>query len=878
MADNLKHSVDAGDDAGERRESYADKVAARIVEQLQQGTAPWQRPWKPGELRLPFNPTTNAPYRGFNAVWLAAQGNDDPRWMTYKQAASVGAQVRGGEKGTVIQFAKFRGEEPMLDESGKPVLDADGKQKTQQVEYDRPKIFHAVVFNAAQIDGLPALEARATSPEWQRHERIDAILEASGVGMRHVAGDAAYYEPGNDRITLPERGQFDAADKYYATALHELGHATGHPSRLDRDMANPFGSEAYAKEELRAELASLMLGERLEVGHDPGQHAAYVGSWIKALREDPRELFRAAADAEKIAGFVMGIEQKREQEQGQAQHTEQQAAAVKHTPPEDKAMKAEQRVDLVVAYRDKDEAKAAGAKWDKQRKTWYAPEGADMAKLAKWTPEAQSVVSERKIDPKDEFADALKKAGLLLDEGQWYRQTRIESTEPQMDGKRYRVRVEGDTGSERSGTYTGHLDGHPAGSIQNWRTGEKTNWKASQKAETLSDADRARLKAEAAEKLAAREAEQAEKHERIARALTELVMVAPPAREDHPYLVAKGLEGSGLLSEVPQDGRDLSADSPVKIARNGREAAELREKHPDSPVFIAGDLLVPASDREGNLTTVQAIGPDGRKANATGGKLAGSYYVATTGPAAEKPGLGGGIVIAEGWATAATIQRECGGTVVAAFNAGNLETVARAIREQHPDRPIVIAGDNDHQRAREVDPRTGQLKENRGKAAAEKAAEAVGGYAAIPTFSAESKGTDWNDWTQENGNEALRKAMTESMLLADRRQLADAHRLGHDAERVSENVRLHQADAELGQGAEQGATTTELADAKSAFAALRNAGERERDRQDVSDELYNGQPAPAPAAGEADEQEQQPTQDQEQKPAQKRSTGRKRGR
>ena len=234
-------------------------------------------------------------------------------------------------------------------------------------------------------------------------------------------------------------------------------------------------------------------------------------------------------------------------------------------------------------------------------------------------------------------------------------------------------------------------------------------------------------------------------------------------------------------------------------------------------------------------------------------------------------------MIAEGWATAATIQRECGGTVVAAFNAGNLETVARAIREQHPDRPIVIAGDNDHQRARELDARTGQPKENRGKTAAEKAAEAVGGYAAIPTFSAESKGTDWNDWTQENGNEALRKAMTESMLLADRRQLADAHRLGHDAERVSENVRLHQADAEVGQGPEQGASTTELADAKSAFAALRNAGERERDRQDVSDELYNGQPAPAPA-GEADEQEQQQSQDQEQKPTQKRSAGRKRGR
>ena len=102
---------------------------------------------------------------------------------------------------------------------------------------------------------------------------------------------------------------------YYATALHEVGHATGHPSRLNReDLGHPFGSEAYAREELRAEIASLMLGEQLGIGHDPGQHVAYVGSWIRALENDPREIFRAAADAEKITTLVRSFEREHEQQ------------------------------------------------------------------------------------------------------------------------------------------------------------------------------------------------------------------------------------------------------------------------------------------------------------------------------------------------------------------------------------------------------------------------------------------------------------------------------------------------------------------------------------------------------------------------------------
>lgn len=327
------------------KKEYAEEVAARIVEQLEQGTAPWQKPWQPGELRLPYNPTTGKEYKGMNSMWLSMQGHGDPRWMTYNQASAEGGQVRKGSKGTHIVYWKFSEERKQTDEQGRPVIDPEtGKQKTINVQLERPRSFMAVVFNASQIDGLPPLEARPLMPEPERHTRAEAILANSGASIQHAPGDRAYYRPSTDSITLPERNQFPAADAYYATALHELGHWTGHPSRLDRDLSHPFGSEGYAREELRAEIASLMLGERLDIGHDPGQHAAYVGSWIKALKEDPKEIFRAAADAERIAGYVMGFEQ----EQMQTQSVERQPVA--EVAPEVMAALQEQHANAVEGY------------------------------------------------------------------------------------------------------------------------------------------------------------------------------------------------------------------------------------------------------------------------------------------------------------------------------------------------------------------------------------------------------------------------------------------------------------------------------------------------------------------------------------------------
>jgi len=295
--------------AREPKVPYYEQVANTLIEQLEAGTAPWQKPWEPGTINLPHNPVSGTRYKGSNAMWLEMQGREDPRWMTYKQAQGVGAQVRRGEKGTLVQYWKFNDQIPVKDERGKPVKDAEGNKVYRTVQLDKPKVFSAVVFNAEQIEGLPTLEVKPQN--WDRHERAESVLQASGVEILHDQADRAFYRPATDRIHLPPKGQFDSADKYLATALHELAHASGHPKRLDRDLAHPFGSEGYAKEELRAEIASLMIGDQLGIGHDPGQHAAYVKSWVKVLKEDPREILRASRDADKITAYVMDLEKER---------------------------------------------------------------------------------------------------------------------------------------------------------------------------------------------------------------------------------------------------------------------------------------------------------------------------------------------------------------------------------------------------------------------------------------------------------------------------------------------------------------------------------------------------------------------------------------
>lgn len=1102
----------------ETKKPFHEVVAENLIEQLKAGTAPWQRPWSPGEPGgyMPMNPTTGKRYKGINAIQLLAQGRTDARWMTYKQAAAVGAQVRKGEKGTPVQYWKFSEEQNKVDDNGRPVLDAKGNPVKETVMLERPRVFFATVFNGEQIDGLPQIQRKEQT--WDAIDRAEQILQASGAVIRHGESNRAFYRPATDSIHLPDKGQFPTADRYYATALHELGHWTGHESRLDRDLGHPFGSEGYAKEELRAEIASMILGDELGIGHDPGQHAAYVGSWIKALENDPLEIFRASAEAEKIRDYVLAFEQKQVQEQGQQQAADQrqphemtlaefigqatveeltnhgrkwnvtlgdryaafsdadspqaaladvhraavnnalylntpEAAGIGSKPtlpppavladypdlvaqypqateqeanmqapsrssdpfsdenfaaqvgvnrapsrsadaaeawtlkhiqndtlgravdgasleqidrvldvidrmqplntqnefwtrhelphdvdPLDAKINAamdylveQRRPDAVVAaafldlktgntnsrerdreafdqaaenalgftlphdwtgevrivgvmerdgqiveasladgpqayhlyarkgeaqpgdeafayltatptlaeadaltdrlalidanseinelekaaklarvqeervrrdpnstdedisaaketrktaeaasfaaeverqqpqpqyvdqqasqsggrsyinvpFKEKDEAKQLGARWDRQKQSWYVPPGVDAAPFAKWaqggataategreearptqdTTQGQKAAQERvylavpygeraaakaagaqwdkaakswyagpnadmtrlerwkpenvpgqqgpAMTPKEEFADALRSLGCI-----------VSGDHPIMDGKRHRITVEGDKKGEQAGFYVGHLDGHPAGYIKNNRTGLDMKWKS--KGYTLDPEEKAKLQAEAATKLAERAAEQDRLHEataqRVGRQTENLVPVAQPT----PYMQAKGIEAhAGLLTD--KDGKKT---------------------------------YIPAFDVDGKQWTMQYIQEDGTKRFAKDSRKEGCFHpVGGMDAVAAAPAL----VIAEGYATAATLAESLGQATVAAFDSGNLPAVARALHEKFPDKPVIIAGDDDRHQVITQGTNPGRTK-------AEEAAKAVGGTAIFPIF------------------------------------------------------------------------------------------------------------------------------------------------
>src|SRR5262249_33679816 len=152
----------------ELRKPFHRQIADKLIEQLKQGTAPWQKPWQPGapQSLLPMNPTTGKRYKGINAIQLLAQGRSDQRWMTYNQARAAGAQVQTGASGTLIQYWAFTEEQTKTDAQGRPVLDANGQPVKEVVRLERPRVFSATVFNAEQIDGLPPPERKEQAQVW----------------------------------------------------------------------------------------------------------------------------------------------------------------------------------------------------------------------------------------------------------------------------------------------------------------------------------------------------------------------------------------------------------------------------------------------------------------------------------------------------------------------------------------------------------------------------------------------------------------------------------------------------------------------------------------------------------------------------------------
>lgn len=1135
------------------KKPFHEVVAENLIAQLKEGTAPWQKPWNPGApgAALPMNPTTGKRYRGINAIHLMAQGYGDQRWMTYKQATAADAQVRKGEKGTLVQYWKFTEERLKKNDDGTIVIGKDDQPVKEIVQLERPKVFNAVVFNAEQIDGLPPLTV-SKEKSWNSIERAEDILKASGAIIRHDQADRAFYRMSTDSIHLPQKEAFPAADRYYATALHELGHWTGHTSRLDRDLAHPFGSEGYAKEELRAEIASMIMGDELGIGHDPSQHVAYVKSWIKALQDDPLEIFRAAADAEKIQGYVLGLEQQKIQEQpvmlmqekrenehaeilaelntphpefgfemresanvleqtakdagynvyfsrsenefggfdirvnyedtagktlpvfsellgdakvltyvggervpgtgytsdpewqkaalntafasmdnnltlaaknvrdqvesisgdprelpedvkfpknwlpnsslleqGSTERSDSQTAAgaemttqaetvtpeqqrrnraekfilsnldggladhvprmnrsqlalsrevlfdaqssepssdfwqrngeflasfsqnwpeakekidaaykeldfatsllpakkylvadnhganeklnivletnsaikalaavnegenravhdnrilgnnqidlndrqgnfyqtldaekaaiaqgimtldeeMNVLPPQDaqewyqnsvesilegaeapteaysamealgpepgeleavflsdmgqrvipevslniaqentpikvpyqerneaKALGAKwdrseqtwfvpagvsldkftkwnggeaaaaaqdvppqkatpdrstERQELAVPYKDRAEAKAAGAKWDKEKKTWYAEAGADMEKLAKWKLENVKVEQSPAMTLQEEVETALKNVGCILDAD-----TDRGQKHPIMDGEGHRITVEGDKKGEKSGFYIIHTDGHPAGFMQNNRTKEELRW--SSKGYVQTDEEKALLRAQAAQKQAEKAAQQQKDHEASAKRVGKQLGQLSEPQQQTAYLEKKGLQvHKGVLTDKGGD-----------------------------------KTYIPAYDVSGKQWTMQYINEDGTKRFAKNARKEGCFHVVGGLEALKDAPV---LIIAEGYATAGSIAEATQYPTVAAFDSGNLEPVAKALKEAFPDKPIVIAGDDDVAQSCKMKAKD-KATVNVGREKALETAKAVGGVAVFPIF------------------------------------------------------------------------------------------------------------------------------------------------
>ena len=285
------------------RDHYQD-VTDRIIAALEAGTPPWRKPWDPdkaGGPAMPRNATTGQRYRGINVLTLGmsplAFASGDPRWATYKQARERGWQVRAGEHGTTGFFFKRL----VLRDDAKPVDDDDAVKRI-------PLLRAFTLFHASQIDGIPDyIPPTVEEAPWRAPEAAEIILANSRAVLR-IGGERAFYSPSTDHVQMPPQAAFATSQGWCGALLHELGHWTGAPTRLNRDLRNKFGSHDYAREELRAEIGQVMICAELGIADcDFSNNAAYVASWLEKLRDDRKEIFRAAADAQRIADYLLAF-------------------------------------------------------------------------------------------------------------------------------------------------------------------------------------------------------------------------------------------------------------------------------------------------------------------------------------------------------------------------------------------------------------------------------------------------------------------------------------------------------------------------------------------------------------------------------------------
>ncbi|QOZ48726.1 antirestriction protein ArdC [Bradyrhizobium sp. CCBAU 53340] len=296
--------------AAKLKASLYEEITAHIVADLEAGIFPWARPWGTSggnqAFALPRNAATGKVYSGINVLILWGRLFEGSfasgRWLTFRQAASLGGTVRKSEHGVTVCYAdrfipkRERGDTGRASQDQK---DAEGAAI--------PFLRRYTVFNVDQCDNLPdhcLAEARAP-PEREIVPRAEALTVATRADIR-IGGAKAFYSPSDDTVHVPPQPAFFEQINYYRTLFHELGHWTGHLSRLNRELSGAFGSKLYANEELVAELTAAFVCAALSI-EPTVRHADYLGSWLKVLREDSRAIFRAASKASKAADFLLAF-------------------------------------------------------------------------------------------------------------------------------------------------------------------------------------------------------------------------------------------------------------------------------------------------------------------------------------------------------------------------------------------------------------------------------------------------------------------------------------------------------------------------------------------------------------------------------------------
>lgn len=733
------------------RSDLRQTITDRILEQLGQGNIPWRKPWDVDSLPLqtPFNPITGRPYRGGNALWLMLQDHADPRWCTLKQANEQGWQVRKGEKSSMIEYWKWAD----VHERPDPVT---GEITKVEVKLDQPRVFYARIFNAAQIEGIPPLERVA--PSFEPHEYGERLMAASGIPVIHDQRDQAFYSPGTDRVHLPPKEAFQSVGAYYGTAMHELAHGTGHPSRLNRELGAKFGDELYAREELRAELASVFIMAETGIPNDLLNHASYIESWIGALQKDKHEIFRAARDAEDISDYLLERVWERELEQslqlpevtdkaakiGEARHdwrvfstaiadgvlmlecqitgaqgivrnpTKEEWNEAYHAPSHpyrwrggvdrvEIMREGHQRLDAQEKPLDKAVAKETANKI-------YLAVPYDDRKVAsglgaRWDKEVKAWYITDALDA-EKFSQWKPPANIRDNAISQFKGACADwgldmSGDIVADGQLHYVALSKDIGIhgkalQKRGAYALNFDGkRPNGYIHNFDDAEGKGWAF--KGVILSPADMQHHQEQAVTEKQKREAEIQAIRDSVAAHSTEVWGVLPDVGAvSHGYLNKKGVAAHGLKIGWQVISKDGENWKVDLMAPTIGENGKLLPPYGiDRDAIKKLVLVVPMRDENFNIRSLQSINGNGDKRFEAGGGKSGLFHIIGAN-SIEELRAAPAVAFTEGYATGASIYEANGMPVVITFDSGNLPKVAEIVSTHLPPDTIrLICGDDD---------------------------------------------------------------------------------------------------------------------------------------------------------------------------------------